>query len=394
MKQLENQDILCIAGVDFEPLWARTQQLMWRMPASNRIIYVEAPLSFLSPFKDSSLWYKWSRWRQGLRPIKDNLYLYSPPLLFPFANRWRWVNRLNQWLMARALKKACRAINFQEPVLLTYLPNTVDMLGRMGEKLVVYDCVDEHSAFQGFNPRLVKEMEIELLKQSDLVLVTAQPLYDDKCSYARDMHLVRNAADVKHFRTAQDEDLPLPDDVKDIPGPVLGFIGRIKEWIDLDLISQVAKARPEWSVIMVGPVEIDADITAFEELSNVYFIGSRSKEELPGYLKKFDVCLNPFRASELSQAVNPLKFYEYLASGKPIVSTPMPEMDMLENVVEVGEGQDGFIKAIERALDDSPEKIQARLALAEEHSWENRVTTLCSLITRHLDKAQPEVNGD
>lgn len=386
--KLEHQDILCIAGVDFEPLWARTQQLVWRMPASNRIIYVEAPLSFLSPFKDRSLWYKWSLRRQGLRQIKDNLYLYSPPLLFPFANRWRWVNRLNQLLMGRALKKACAAIDFQDPVLLTYLPNTADMLGQVGEKLLVYDCVDEHSAFQGFNPQLVKEMERELLKRSDLVLVTAQPLYEDKSPYAREIHLLRNAADVAHFGQAQNKDLPIPEDVRDIAGPVLGFIGRIKEWIDLELIRQVALSRPEWSIIMVGPVEIDADITAFAELPNVYFIGSRTKEELPGYLKKFDVCLNPFRATELSQAVNPLKFYEYLASGKPIVSTPMPEMDMFNSVVEIGEGKEGFIAAIERALNDTPEKIQTRLNLAQEHSWENRVEVLCSLIARQLDKVQ------
>lgn len=386
MTSLEKQDILCIAGVDFEPLWARTQQIMWRMPSSNRIIYVEAPLSFLSPFKDSSLWYKWSRWRQGLRPIKDNLYLYSPPLLFPFANRWRIFNRLNQRLMARALKKACTTLNFKDPILLTYLPNTIDMLGRLGEKLLVYDCVDEHSAFQGFNPDLVRQMEIELLQRSDLVLVTAQPLYDDKSRYAREIHILRNAADVKHFSTAQDKNLPIPLDVKDIPKPVLGFIGRIKEWIDLDLIRQVAIARPDWSIVMVGPVEIDADITNLKELANVYFVGSKSKEELPGYLKKFDVCLNPFKISKLSQAVNPLKFYEYLASGKPIVSTPMPEMEMLETLVEIGEGKDGVIAAIERALNDNPEKTWARLNLAAEHSWEQRVETLCSLLAEKLNK--------
>jgi glycosyltransferase involved in cell wall biosynthesis len=96
----------------------------------------------------------------------------------------------------------------------------------------------------------------------------------------------------------------------------LGFIGRIKEWIDLELIRQVAEARPEWSIIMVGPVELDADISAFSNLPNVYFVGSKTKEELPAYLKKFDVCLNPFRAGKLSKAVNPLKLYEYLSAGK------------------------------------------------------------------------------
>lgn len=384
MEQLENQDIVCIAGVDFEPLWARTQQLMWRMPESNRIVYVETPLSILSPFKDKTLWYKWRLWRQGVRQIKDNLYLFSPPLLLPLANRYRFINRINQHLTACSLRKVCRQLGFKDTILLTYLPNTVDMIGKLKEKLLVYDCVDEHSAFQGFDPELVREMEIELLQKSDLVFVTAQPLYDDKSRFTDNIHMVRNAADVEHFRKALASDTIIPEDIKDIPAPVLGFIGRIKEWIDLELISRVAKARPEWSIVMIGPVELDADISKFEELKNVYFPGSRAKEELPGYLKKFDVCLNPFRTGKLAYAVNPLKFYEYLASGKPIVSTPMPEMDMLEGLVEIGEGTEGFIEAIERALDDSPDKTAARLALSEEHSWEKRVEVMSKLMANQL----------
>ncbi|MDD3889492.1 MAG: glycosyltransferase [Syntrophomonadaceae bacterium] len=380
MRKMENQDIVCIAGVDFEPLWARTQQLVWRMPTSNRILYVETPLSILSPFKDKTLWYKWRLWRQGVRKLKDNLYLFSPPLLLPLANRYRFINRINQSLMACSLRKVCRQLGFKDPLLLTYLPNTADMAGKLGEKLLIYDCVDEHSAFLGFNPELVRQMEIDLLQKSDLVFVTAQPLYDDKSQFTDNIHMLRNAADVANFNLAMADDTVIPDDVKDIPGPVLGFIGRIKEWIDLELIKQVAEVRPDWSIIMVGPVGLDADISQFSELKNVHFIGSRAKEELPGYLKKFAVCLNPFRTSKLSNAVNPLKFYEYLAAGKPIVSTPMPEMDMLEGMVEIGEGRDEFIQAIERALNDSPEKITARLTLSQQHSWEKRVEVMGDLI--------------
>ncbi|MGR6837140.1 glycosyltransferase [Syntrophomonas erecta] len=392
-QRLDNQDIVCIAGVDFEPLWARTQQLVWRMTASNRILYVEAPLSFLSPLKDHSLWYKWRWWRQGIRPLKPNLWLFSPPLLLPLANRYRFFNRINQKLMAWSLRRACKKLGFKDPVLLTYLPNTVDMVGRLGEKMVVYDCVDEHSAFQGFDPRVVREMEIGLLRCSDVVFTTAQPLYNDKKQFTDQIYMLRNAADVALFAQALDSDQKIAEDVASLTPPVLGFIGRIKEWIDLDLIYQVALARPEWSIVMVGPVEIDADISAFEGLPNVHFVGGRSKEELPAYLKKFDVCLNPFRSGPLSYAVNPLKFYEYLASGKPIVSTPMPEMDIFAGVVEIGTGQEGFIQAIERALDDTPEKQAHRLALSEENSWEKRVEEMEHIIAVHLDKKRRDFSG-
>lgn len=384
MEKMENQDIICIAGVDFEPLWARTQQLVWRFPASNRIVYIETPLSIMSPIKDPTLWYKWRLWRQGIRKCKDNLYLFSPPLLLPFANRFRWINRINQRIMAGVLRRVAAQLGFRDPLLLTYLPNTVDMLDYLPTKLVVYDCVDEHSAFQGFNPAVVSQMEQELLQRSDLVLATAQPLYEDKAPYAKNIHLVRNAADVEHFNQARQEALPLPGDVRGIKGTVLGFIGRIKEWIDLELIREVAMARPDWNIVMVGPVELDADISLLREMRNVWFIGQRSKEELPGYLKKFDVCLNPFRAGALSRAVNPLKLYEYLASGKPVVSTPMPEMDLLAGMVEIGDGKEGFVAAIERALNDNEDKRRSRLEFAREQSWENRVDQMGDLISQAL----------
>jgi glycosyltransferase involved in cell wall biosynthesis len=380
MEKLENRDIICIAGVDFEPLWARTQQLVWRLPESNRVLYVEEPISILAPFKDPSRWYKWKLWREGIRPKKTNLFLFSPPLLLPFANRYRFINRINQWLMSKSLKKICHQLNFRHPILLTYLPNTADLVGKLGEELLIYDCVDEHAAFLGFNADLVTRMEIDLIKQADLVFATALPLYEDKKRYTDQIHLLRNAADVEHFNKADDEATPIPEDVVHIKAPVLGFIGRIKEWIDLELIRQVAEARPEWSIIMVGPVELDADISAFSNLPNVYFVGSKTKEELPAYLKKFDVCLNPFRAGKLSKAVNPLKLYEYLSAGKPVVSTPMPELEALGGLVEIGHDLDGFIKAIERSLNDSPRKKQERLDFARDNSWDSRVKELCSKI--------------
>lgn len=384
MKSLENQDIICIAGVDFDPLWARTQQLVWRLPESNRILYVEEPISVLSPLKDPTRWYKWRLWREGIRFKKANLALFSPPLLLPFANRCRFINKVNQWLLSRSLKRVCRQLSFNRPLLLTYLPNTVDMVGKLGEELLIYDCVDEHAAFLGFNAELVTRMEVELIEKADLVFVTALPLYEDKKKHTDNIYLLRNAADVKHFNQANDEALGIPKDVADITGPVLGFIGRIKEWIDLGLIKQVAEARPDWSIIMVGPVEIDADISSFANLDNVHFVGSKTKEELPAYLKKFDVCLNPFRAGKLSKAVNPLKLYEYLSSGRPVVSTPMPELETLKGLVEIGRGPAGFIKAIERSLEPNPHRKQERLDFARENSWDSRVEELCLKIEEIL----------
>ena len=153
MRKLENEDIVCISSVDWEPLWTRKQQVMSRLPRSNRILYVEPPISLLSPFKDPACWVKWKMWRQGLRKLNENIWLLSPPVSLPLGNIYPVINRINQWFIARSVRKAMRKLGFQQPILWTYLHNSAHLVGRLGEKLVVYDCVDEHSAYQGFNPK-------------------------------------------------------------------------------------------------------------------------------------------------------------------------------------------------------------------------------------------------
>ncbi|HHV17239.1 MAG TPA: glycosyltransferase family 1 protein, partial [Gelria sp.] len=157
-----------------------------------------------------------------------------------------------------------------------------------------------------------------------------------------------------------------------LPRPILGFVGAIKEWIDLELVAALADSFPEGSVVMVGPVGFNIDVSELEKRSNVHLLGFKNRDLLPTYLKGFDVCLNPFRQNTLTATVSPLKFYEYLASGKPIASVPMPEIMGFKPVVEFGEGSADFVAAVRRALEDTPEKKTSRLQKAEENSWESR----------------------
>lgn len=384
MEELQNQDIICISSVDWEPLWTRKQQVMSRLPISNRILYVEPPVSWLSPFKDPACWGKWSTWREGIRQLNDNIFLLSPPVMPPFSNIYPGINRINQQILAAAIRNAARQLDMHKPILWTYLHSSAPLAGRLGEKLLVYDCVDEHSEYKGFNPEAVRAMERELLGRADIVFVTAQGLYRDKKPFCREIHLSPNAADVDHFMLADSPLTPVAPELVDLTGPVLGFIGAIKEWVDLDLLQQVAQRRPDWTLVMVGPVGAGLDVTSLERLPNVTFLGRRDRQVLPQYLKGFNVCLNPFRLNRLTETVSPLKFYEYLASGKPIASVPMPEIQDFADVVEFGEGLDGFLAAIERALDDFPEKKENRLRRARENSWESRVAFMMDKIAARL----------
>ncbi len=379
-------DIVCISSVDWEPLWTRKQQIMSRLPRSHRILYIEPPISFLSPYKDPDVAFKKEMAKKGIRPLSDNIWLLSPPVVLPFASRLPGINVFNQKVIARRVKSAMQELNFVHPVLWTYLHTSCDLLGILGERALIYDCVDEHSAYDGFNPRLVKAMERKLLARCDLVFCTARGLYESKKEFCKEIYLSPNAADIEHFSQADCAQTPLAEELWDLPRPILGFIGAVKEWIDLDLVGEVARMFPDASVVMVGPVGVNVDISGIKQMQNVYFLGHKDRKVLPQYLKGFDVCLNPFKENELTATVSPLKFYEYLASGCPIASVPMPEIMDFDGLVEFGRGSGGFAEAVSRALKDTPEKKRARLKRALDNSWESRAEFMMNKINKFIAK--------
>ncbi len=372
---IAGRDVICIAPVDWDPIWNRAQQVMSRLPRSCRILYVEPPATLLSAFKDRSLWFKWWRWTGGARPITGNIYLYSPPVVLPFGNMYPRVNRLNQRWLLIFVRRIARRLGFKKPVVWTYLPGSLILARGLDPCLLIYDCVDEHSEFTGLISReAVLSMERDLLGGCDLVFTTSPGLYEAKRPHAGNVFLVPNAADIGHFALADREETPVPPDIAGLPRPLLGFVGVIHHWIDLDLIEYLARSRPDWTVAMIGPVGAGVGVDRLKALPNVHFLGRRDKEQLPGYLKAFDVCLNPFRINDLTDRVNPLKVYEYLASGRPVVSVDMPGVREFGEVVEIAGDYGGFLQAVERALEsESPGRKKRRLKAARTHSWENRV---------------------
>lgn len=384
MDVLNNRDIICISSVDWEPIWTRKQQIMSRLPKSNRILYVEPPISCLSRFKDPGVAFKHDRAREGVRKHDENLWLLSPPVILPFGSKYPGFNKINQKLIADSINKAVKQLGFKNPVVWTYLHTSCDLVEAIERSLTVYDCVDEHAAYDGFNSDLVKRMEKQLIQKCDMVFCTAQGLYDDRKPFAKEIHFSPNAADVEHFMKASDPELPVADELAGLTGPVFGFVGFIKEWVDLELIADLAKAYPDGHVVMVGPVGAGIDMSALKALPNVMILGHRDRSELPRYIKAFSVCLNAFKLNELTSTVSPLKFYEYLASGIPVASVPMPEISCFSDVVEFGGGKEGFIAAVARALDDNDLKKAARLQRASENSWQSRADFMAGKIAAKL----------
>jgi glycosyltransferase involved in cell wall biosynthesis len=380
---LKGENILCLAAAGWEGMWARAQQFMSIYARrGSRIIYMDPPITYLSPFKNPDL--RGAR-RDSWQARGENLYLYSPPVILPFGNMYRGINRLNQRIISRGLVRACRSLDFKPTICWTYLPNTVDLHLPAGVTLV-YDCADEHAAFPGLiNKEKVWQMEKELFARADVSLASARELYQRKKDFSPRLAVVPNGADVAHFSRALKPGLAVPPELAQLPRPVIGYIGAVSPWLDQEMLAAAARAHPEWSFALIGPV--DTGVSLLSSLPNVRLLGSRPYSALPAYLGSFDIAVIPFKINSLTTGVNPVKLYEYLAAGRPVVSSDLPEVRVFRPQVAIAGNSAEFVSRLEEELAaDSPGKRADRLRLAGQHSWEARAEAAAEAVEQFRNR--------
>jgi len=385
---VRGQEIVCLSSQDWSDLWTRKQRFMRQLARQgNRVLYVETQASLVSlPLLRSDPARAW-RWLRGPRPVEPNLHVATLPLVLPFFQMSLTINGLNSTFMAPLLRRWLRALGYRQPILWTYSPSSESLVGRLGERFAIYDCVDEPAESRGLvRRRVVRELERRLLDKVALVIVTHENLYLSRVAPGRQVHLIPNGVEVEHFRGASLADTPLAPEMQTIPRPVIGFLGSLQYWIDFDLLRFLALARPNWSFVLIGPRGRLAKVGKIENLPNVHLLGRRPYEQLPCYLKGFDVCLNPYLRGELSRNCSPLKLYEYLASGKPVVSVDMPEASKFADVIGIGRNDEEILLRIEEALgpgnDEAP--ANARRQAVASHSWQSRFRDLEAILAPRL----------
>jgi len=395
-KMAENKlfDIICISDAPFNyPLWTNKQHIMSRLAERGyRVLYVDPQLGF-------SGWLKW--FLQGRLHFSDlflwvkrkgkNLWLFSPILMPP---RYRWGRRVNDFVRREGARLLARSMGIKDPILWIYHPNGVSFLGRMNERMVVYDCVDEYSAFPAYSsPQRKNEIisnERKLLERADIVFTTSMPLQEAKKKFNPNTYFVHNVADVSHFSRAYYDELPLPEDLKGIRKPAVGFIGALDSYkVDFELVSRAASSHPEWSIVLIGPVAEGDRFTSIKDIEakeNVHFLGLKLYRELPSYLKFFDVCIIPYRINDYTLYSFPLKVYEFLAAGKPVVATDLPSLALTElrDVLRIASGPEEFIKQIAEALLENSSQAEKRVEVAQKNTWDHRIDRLLSIITDRL----------
>jgi len=319
------------------------------------------------------------------REVEPNLFVANP-LVVPLPG-WGLADRINAGILAATLRRLCRQHALRDPILWSFLPNVGRLLGRLDERLVIYHCVDEYSAFSGVSRTTIARLERDLVRRADLVLTSSERLCADRIAINPNTRFVTHGVDVGHFAQALDPGIGTPADLRDLPRPVIGFFGLLADWVDLDLVRAIAMARPRWTFVLVGKQATGAG--AVRDLPNVHLLGQKPYDLLPAYCRGFDVGVIPFRTNDLTLRANPLKLREYLAAGLPVVSTPLPEVARYRSLVHLAEGEDDFTRAITAALGErSPALDRARVQAMESESWESRVAEIERHISRTAARAE------
>lgn len=389
---LQNHDVIAITATFWDGAWLSNHQYMRGLAAhGNRVLYIERPVSLLSAFSPNpyqSTRKQIKRWLEGgLREGAPNLWVGSPPPVVPLRFE-KPINTINQFLRVSFAHLTAQKLGFKNPILWIYEPDAGWMVGRTGEKLALYAITDDHLTMtQRFNRiDAMRAREEELLRGVDLVIATADNLREVKGIHNPNTHYVPHGIDHAAFAQALDPSIPSMPDMEDVVGPVIGVVGQINQRIDVAMMTEMARRHPEWTLIFIGPlVRERVDISTLETLPNVRFLGRKSAEELPRYLKSIDACLIPYIVDEHTRYMHPLKTLEYLAAGKPVIATPLPALQVYDEYISITADADSFIAAVERALsDDTLEKRHARSTYAARHTWDERLEKISTLIESTL----------
>jgi len=380
--------ILCFSSSDWEGKWGSRQQVMQRLAQRGYpVLFIERQIGLEHLWRYPEMRrHKWRRWREGRQTIAPNLTIVSPPLLLPGRYHFRTVARINQWIVIQWTQAYLRRNGLQPQVVWVYRPEDGGLFGHFGETLRVYHCIDEFRAGTvGRKRAVIDALERETLTGADIVFTNSLLTHREKLPFNVQTHRIPSGADVAHFARALDKETVVPEAIAQIPPPVAGYVGNINDKLDIALLTAVAQRLPNWSFVFVGQAYPQAvDLHPLQALPNVYFLGRQPFAAVPGFVKSMQICLLPYTDSEYTRYRSPLKLYEYLAAGKPVVSTSHPEVAEFAEWVTIADDATTFAAAIvTAAAADSPAQQQQRAAIGRCHAWDARVDIIERVLQEH-----------
>jgi len=387
---MSSSSIVCFAK-EWSESPTSNNHVMKTLARKSRVLWLNS-IATRTPRLTSSRDMK--RVTQKLRTFMDGPVEASPglfvhtPLVLP-VHHARAAAALNQMLLRATVGSARRRLDMGDFQLWTFLPTAAPYVGRLGESVSVYYCTDEWSQFNAVDRAMITRMEAELCAKVDVVFACSRSLAERKKAHNPETHLASHGVDRDHFARALDPDLPVAEELADLTGPVLGFFGLIEDWIDVDLMAEVAQRRPEWTIVVIGRSTVD--VSRLSALPNVRMLGPRPYADLPRYAKAFSVGLCPFRINELTRNVNPIKLREYLSAGLPVVSTDIPECRVRPEWGRVARDADDFVAQVEAVLGlDSPQARHDRSEAMRLETWDRKVEDLLGHVERVREKRRAQ----
>ncbi|HEX8286589.1 MAG TPA: glycosyltransferase family 1 protein [Pyrinomonadaceae bacterium] len=367
----DSSDVICLSHLRWDFVYQRPQHLLSRFARDSRVFFFEEPI-----FSDEPT-------RLDVSRREDNLYV-AVPRISNSDRKNRDVNGIQREMLSELINS--NVIN--DYVLWFYTPMAMNFADELQPTAIVFDCMDELSAFKFAPPELL-ENERLLLEKADVVFTGGQSIYEAKRDRHHNIHAFPSSIDTKHFNQARNITEEKPDQ-SSIPHPRLGFCGVIDERMDIEMLGKMAELRPDWQFVMIGPVVKISD----EDLprrSNIHYLGGKDYKELPAYIAGWDVAIMPFAMNESTKYISPTKTPEYLAAGKPVVSTPIrdvvrPYGDL--GLVQIASTAEEFVSACENALKDSlSDRIQKADEFLSYNSWDKTYTKMKGLIDEAVAKS-------
>ncbi|MBO9730983.1 MAG: glycosyltransferase [Chitinophaga sp.] len=401
MPLIQDRDIVIIGLQQwYTAIGSNCKSIAREFARHNRVLYINAPLdrrTVLNGKNDPNVQYHLDTKDKkvpAIVPVSHNLWNFYPSVILesinwvPFTPVFSWFNKRNNRKFAASIREAITAMNFKDVILFNdndifrgyYLKELLQP-----EKYVYYS--RDYLLGVPYWQKHGQQLEPRHIAKADVAVANSLYLADMLQQYNPSSYYVGQGCDLQLFDANVQH--PVPSDVPIGKGPVIGYVGALKSLrLDINILLTIARERPQWQLVLVGPEDEDFQQSALHQLPNVHFTGKKDIPELPAYVQSFDVCLNPQVLNTVTVGNYPLKIDEYLAMGKPVVATATKTMELFKDHVYLAATPTDYIQLIEKAIAENNSSLAAaRIQFAGTHTWENSVAAIYQAILNTSDRS-------
>lgn len=384
---MKSKDVILFSSADWDtPYWTNKQHTAMHLAKLGyRVLYVETVGIRAPKLSGQDLTRIAKRLLRSLskpKKVSENIWILSP-LSLPFFRKFKLVTQLNEFILCMQITISISILRFSSVLVWTYHPYMLGVLKRRFIQSIVYHCVDDISAIPGVDVKAFKCAEKRLIGNAGAVFVTSQKLEENCRRYSNNVYFLPNVVDYEHFASARHVN-EIPEDLSIIPEPRIGYIGVLSDFkVDFELVREVAVARPDLNWVFIGEERVgqeNALVRDLKEFKNVHFLGYKSYDDLPKYLAGFNVATFPTLINDYTESMFPMKYYEYVAAGLPIVSTPLSFTYSLSSEIAIANNAEEFCLKLNQQINEGLLGIEQSIKIVGPNTWQTRLKNMLEVV--------------